>query len=170
MADDSDNSKEREESRDTSTYVRKKNVISGIDNDHLILAGIAGLGALISAPYIKQLLDNFLRNIPQQQQQYAQQQQQQLPPNGGGQPELHQVPNPPVTQREKLVSPVSPDVMNPLEEHERRLEEQRNYQAAMEQGNQEAGGHSIPMVPDRSKKKQKDDNAYVAGSNVSAGY
>ena len=165
MADDSDNSKDREESRDTSTYVRKKNVISGIDNDHLILAGIAGLGALISAPYIKQLLDNFLRNIPQQQQ---------LPPNGGGQPELHehQVPNPPVTQqREKLVSPVSPDVMNPLQEHERRLEEQRNYQAAMEQGNMEAGGQSISMVPDRSnKKKQKDDNAYVAGSSVSAGY
>jgi hypothetical protein len=177
MADDTDNKdREREESKDSSTYVRKKNLISGIDNDHLIIGGIAALGALISAPYIKQMFDNFMRNLPQQQQG----QQLIQPPNGGGQPQLRQqqqqqqVPNPPITQQEeeeqeKLV-PVSPDVTNPLREHERRLEEQRNYQAAMEKGNMEAGGQSISMVPDRSKKKQKDDNAYVAGSNVSAGY
>jgi hypothetical protein len=178
MADDNtttDNrdNRDREESKDSSTYVRKKNLISGIDNDHLIIGLLAGLGMVTAAPYIKQLIDNFMKNLPQQQLLPQ-------PPNGGGQPQVYQqVPNPPPvtaqqqqqaqTQQENIIPAPSPDVTNPLREHERRLEEQRNYQAAMEK---EAiqGSQSISMVPDRAKKKEKDNNTYVAGQNVSAGY
>lgn len=178
MADDSDNkdnSREREESRDSSNYVRKNNLIKGVDNDHLIIGLLTGLGLVTAAPYIKQLIDNFMRNMPQGQQFVP----QQPPPNGGGQPQLYQpVPSPPpVTnntaqqaQQEKLIPAPSADVMNPLQEHERRLQEQQNYQAALEKESVQ-GSQSISMVPDRAKKERKEkDNTYVAGQNVSAGY
>jgi hypothetical protein len=178
MADDNSNnsssSNSSNESREVS-YVRKKNIIPGIDNDHLIIGGLVTLTGIVLAPHIKQILDNFMRGMPQNQNQANQSRPQ--PGNGSA------IPNPPAVTHHAVQVPAVPptpqeqELMQKypehdlLRQHEQRLKEQEAYKAALEQETY-GGSQSISMVPDRSRPADKSGRSheYEAGSNVSAGF
>lgn len=175
MADESDNKDSSE--KENTTYVRKKNIIPGWDNDHLMLTGLGVLTAITLYPYARQWVENIFKSIPQPGQQQGQPQGQgQLPPNGSGVPQIT-IPNPPDTssqQHKVYVAPQqqeAPQGHNLLEDHERGLREQAAYAAAVEKENL-TGSQSINMVPDRNvaAERKARSQAYEAGSNVSAGY
>ena len=165
MADDNDNKDNSD--KENVTYQRKKNIISGVDNDLLLWGtGLVAVG-LLAAPYVRQWVDNVFRSLPQQGQLPPGQGQ---PANGGGVP---QVLNPPEGSQHKVAyveqeQQVPQQRLNPLEQHEKALADQAAYAAAMEKENL-TGSQSISMVPERSDR-QRSKYTYEAGSNVSAGY
>lgn len=166
MADDNDNNSSEKE-KESVNYVRKKNIIPGFDNDHLILAGLGLLAAITAAPYAKQALDSLLRNLPQNQQ---------IPPNGIQQQQPVYLP--PTTQAPQVPQHVPEHVHeheqeNLLSEHERNMKDQQAYEAAAEKESV-TGASSFSMVPDRSTQvasnKNKNKGNYEAGSNISGSY
>src|SRR6266498_173500 len=73
MADDNDSNNSSE--KENISYVRKKNIIAGWDNDHLILLGLGLLGVAVAAPHIKNAIDNVIN-------QYRNTNPALRPPNG----------------------------------------------------------------------------------------
>jgi hypothetical protein len=73
-------SQNQDSNKDQTYYARKKNWISGVDNDtvNLLLGGAAlVVGTIAAYPVAKNIWDNFTQRV--QQQQANGQQQQQLP-------------------------------------------------------------------------------------------
>lgn len=169
MADDND--KDSSSEKENPTYVRKKNIIPGWDNEHLMLTGLGILTAITIYPYARQWVENVVNGM-RQGQPGASPYQQQLPPNGGGIPQQQQqqqVLNPPETQSQSKVTVIDqPQQLNPLQQHEKALADQAAYAAAMEKENL-TGSQSISMVPERNPR-EKSRYTYEAGSNVSAGF
>lgn len=165
MDDNNTDNSERENSP-SANYVRKKNLIPGWDNDHLIIAGLGILTAIGVAPYVKQLAENFFKNLPQNQQ---------LPPNNS-----HQMYYPPPQQQMPIenhqheIEQEQGQMPNPMSQHEKAIAEQKAYEAAKER-DEITGPASFSMVPDRStmvadKNKNKNKGTYEAGSNISGSY
>jgi len=147
------------EKSDNISYVRKKNIISGIDNDALFASGLtlSLLIGLANLPQVQDIIKNILRPP-----------QQQVPPNGTSRVE------------EPYIVPESE--AKPQEEHQHRIlqqpanqvkQEQRQYAEAVERDNQGGGEYnSFDALPTRETEPNKKDNKrqpYVPGSNVSAG-
>ena len=170
MADDNDNnSSEKENLSSNSNYVRKKNLIPGLDNDHLIIGMIGLLGAAVAAPHIKNAIDNLV-------QQYKP--QLQVPNNGMQQQPVYLPPNTPQQPTQVNVTQEVPHehehnhAEEALAENERALRDQKAYDAALEK-DQTTGASSFSMVPDRSTRvstKNKNKGNYEAGSNISGSY
>lgn len=172
MVDDNDNRDNSDKEKENVNYVRKRNLIPGIDNDHLIIGGLGVLAAIGLAPYAKQLAENFLRNLPQNQGQG-----QQLPPNGMQQQPVYY---PPAPTPQSIPSDITREhvhehqhEVSPLAEHEQGMRDQKAYEAAQEKEAVQSPV-SFSMVPDRStqvsQNKNKNRGNYEAGSNISGSY
>lgn len=167
MADDNDNSSSNNSDKESVNYVRKKNIIPGWDNDHLIIGiGLLGLAAAV-APYAAKLIDN-LRNMSQQLPQ---------PPNGVQQQPVYLPPtqvNLPSPENHTHIHEHEHEAPSPLAEHEQGMKDQRAYEAAAEKETATAPV-SFNMIPDRStqvsnKNQNKSKGNYEAGSNISGSY
>lgn len=158
MADESNGS----ESNKEVNYVRKKNIISGVDNDFLLTllgAGAITLG-ILNLPQVQEWVRNIAKGMPQLPNQQGQ------PANG--QPQL--VPPPP------SVSPqVSLQAQPQMPKTDQQIrQEQQRYAEAVEQDGIEQGNqyNSFNALPERNIEESKDKKKvpYTPGSSVSAGY
>ena len=147
------------DSKENVSYVRKKNIISGVDNDWLLalLGGTAIAVGVANLPQVQDLLRNVFKSMPQLPNT-------QQPANGQAQ----LAPPPPLVSPQVSSQEGSRVVHKPANE-------QQQYAKALETENLEQGGqyNSFNALPERTMQDSKDkDNKrkpYVPGSNVSAG-
>lgn len=155
-------------------YVRKKNIISGVDNDLLLWGtGILALGVgIANLPQVQEALKNIFRPVQQQLQQ------QQMQPNNGSQQYL--VPPPQQVQRQAQPAQdlSNPDQLMPSTQqliqrnHDNAILQQEAYKKAVEADAQNSGGdhyNSLLAVHERGAEPKTKYKPYVPGSNVSAG-
>lgn len=154
MAEESNGSNSEKEN---VSYVRKKNIISGVDNDFLlaVLGGSAIALGIANLPQVQEWVRNIFKNVPQlHNQQPTNGNQQQVVPNP---PEVPQIPQQP---------------QMPKTEQQIHQEQQRYARTVEEEGTQMGNQYnSFNALPERTltenKKKQQ---PYTPGSSVSAGY
>jgi hypothetical protein len=100
-------SQNQDSNKDQTYYARKKNWISGVDNDtvNLLLGGAAlVVGTIAAYPVAKNIWDNFTQRVQQQngQQQPVQNGEAYIPPTEPLPPPVQQ-PVPPVQQPQEIV-------------------------------------------------------------------
>lgn len=110
-SEEQNNQNQDNKSEPQTYYARKKNWISGVDNDTVLGAGVAlatAIAGIAAYPVVKNIVDNFMTRLNQNQQPNG---EQYIPPtepavyNGNGQPQQQQqqqLPIPPPQQQEPV--------------------------------------------------------------------
>lgn len=157
MADEDSNNSD---SKENVSYVRKKNIISGVDNDFLlaVLGGGALALGIANLPQVQDWVRNLFKQMPPLPNQ------PQMQPNNG-----HQLAPPRQISSEPSEVPQGNRVVTKPPANE-----QTQYARAVEEENQQGGQYnSFNALPERtmqdSKDKENKRKPYVPGSNVSAG-